>query len=126
MLEVAQPPMDLRPPVGGRCERQDRVMEGLRHAVTTGIALHEAAVGHRVSVLHPARQCRPEVPRHRAEVAFLGVRSIAVGADALVPVAGGRRSRVDRHRAGERIEPWRLVEVAVDDERGTRHACAAA
>ena len=66
----------------------------------------------------PAGERRPEVPRHRPEVAELGVRAVALGADPLVPVVGRRRGRVDRHRAGERVEPRRLVEVAVDDEGG--------
>ena len=88
---------------------------------STGVAVDEPPIGDRVAVLQPAGQRRADVPRDRAEIAELGVRSIAVGADALVPVVR-RRGRGSSGTARERVETGRLVEVAVDDQRGTGHA----
>ena len=83
------------------------------------VAVDEAAIRDRVALLEPAGERRPEVPRHRTEIAELRVRPVAVGADALVPVVRRRGGRVERHRAREGVEPGRLVEVAVDDEQGS-------
>ncbi len=124
-LEIAQAPADLGPAVRGRRERQDGVVERLGHPVGPAVALDEAAIRDRIARLEPAGQRRPDVPRDRPEVAGLRVGSIAVGADALVPVPRRRRGRVERHRAAERIDPRRLVEVPVDDELRSGHAPSA-
>jgi hypothetical protein len=97
------------------------VVERLGHPVHAAVTVDEAVVGDAVAVLQPVRERGPEIPRDRPEVAELGVGSVTVRADALIPVLRGRRGRIARHGAGERVEPWRLVEVAVDDQGGTRH-----
>ena len=124
-FEVAQPPADLGPPVGERRERQDRVVERLGHAVPAAIAIDEAAIGDRIAVLEPARERRTEVPGDPPVVAELRVGPVAVGGDPGVPVAIGRRGRVRRDDAGGRVQPRRLVEVAVDDEPRPAHASSA-
>ena len=42
-LEVAQPPADLGPSIGGARQRQDGVVERLRHPVRAAVAVDEAA-----------------------------------------------------------------------------------
>ena len=123
-LEVAQSPADLDPPIGRGREWQDRVMEGLREAIDATVAFDEPAIRDRIAVLKPARQGRSEIPRHVTEIADLGVRPIALGADAGRPVVCRRGRRVRRHPTAERVGPRRLVEVAVDDEAASAHVAS--
>ena len=131
--EVAHPPADLGAPVGRGGERRDRVVVRLRHpvaardgdrrvAVGGPVAVDEPAVRLRVAGLEPFGERRPEVPRHPAVVAPLGVRAVALRGHARVPVVEGRGRGVRRHRAAERVDAQRLVEVAVDDEAAAAHA----
>jgi hypothetical protein len=64
-------------------------VEGLGHPVHAVVTVDEAVVGDAVAVLQPVRERRPEIPRDRPEVAELGVGSVAIGADALIPVVRG-------------------------------------
>ncbi len=130
--EVAHPPADLGPPVGRGGERRDRVVVGLRHPVATRdgdrrvavggpVAVDEPAVRLWVAGLEPFGEGRPEIPRHLAVVAPLGIWAVALGGHARVPVLEGRSRGVRRHRAAERVDAQRLVEVAVDDEPAAGH-----
>ena len=104
-LEVAQPPADLGASIGGTRQREDGVVERLGHPVHAAVTVDEAVVGDAVAVLQPVRERGPESHEIAPEVAELGVRPVALRADALIPVVGGRRGRIARHRAGERVEP---------------------
>ena len=131
--EVAQPPADLGAPVGRRGECRDRVVERLRHPVAARdgdrhvtvsgpVAIDEPAIRLRVASLEPFGERRAEVPRHPAVVAPLGVRAVALRGHARVPVLERRGRGVRRHRAAERVDAQRLVEVAMNDEAAAAHA----
>ena len=139
-LEVVQPPDELGAPVARRRERHDRVRVRLRDRAAlpqppplSGVRLAQARLQRRVVAPQPARQRGPEVEREalvvvddgldaprRAVDAREGVRPIALGVDARVPVVGRRRRRLARHLIGPRVLARRLVEVAVEAERDRR------
>ncbi len=96
-------------------------MVGLGHPVPAAVARDESQVCDRIAGLEPCGKRRAEVPVDVAEVAPLGVGSIALGADPSVPVMGGRRGGVRRDPAAEGIDPRGLVEVAVNDESAAAH-----
>ena len=124
--EVTQPPDDLGPPIRRGRERQDRMVERLGEPVDPAIPVDEAVVGDRVAGREPTGEGRADVPRHALEIAQLCVGSVALGADALGPIVGRGSRRVGGHGPAERIDPRRLVEVAVDDEVAAAHATSGA
>ncbi len=121
-LEVPDAPGDLRPPIGGRGQRQDRVVERLRDRAPA--VVDEPPVGGRIRLGHPAGEGRAEIPRDPGESAALGVRSVALGVDPLVPVVERCRGRLRRHLARPRIEAGGLVEVGVDRQPAPTHPTA--
>ena len=143
VLEVAPAPDHLGAHVARRREGQDRVPPGLRPGVAVARARTALGVGAADRRHHlrrpgsePGEQRRAEVearPRvgvhHRAEStggiedARRHVRRVALGRDARVPVAVGRRRRLRLHHPEPRVLARGLVEVAVQGEDA--HALAA-
>ena len=142
-LEVADAPDDLRPPVPFRSKRQDRVAVclGDRGAVAGKpfrafrVGVDDRPVDIRFGAFHPRQKRRPHVEAHprvvlpdRDYFAVLsenpgrGVRRIAFGRDAFVPVVP-RRGGILRF---DSIEPWvfpgRLIEMPVNADAGF-HEC---
>ncbi len=135
VLEIGQPPADLRPDITLVGERQDHVVVGLRDGATPDSVGFEHALVHLGVVdLEPGQQRRTDVERQMLVVVDdLGhttvlvedtrppVGPVALGGDAFVPVVerGGRR--LHRDVFGPRVLPRRLVEVPVDDQPHLTH-----
>ena len=88
---------------------------GLGHPVAAAIAVaprrSPRGPAARVAGREPAGERRPEVPRHPAVVAPLGVRAVALRVDARVPVVERRGRGGPSGTAAERVDAQRLVEV---------------
>src|SRR5215208_1718610 len=139
--EVGQPPAYLRAPVALVAEREDRVVVALRDGVavaavaqrTLAVGLNNPRVGLGLVAFEPVEERRAEVEAEsrvvvddaldaavRVADAREGVRAVALGVDALVPVVEGRGARLALDQLRPGVLARRLVEVAVNDQRG-RH-----
>jgi hypothetical protein len=117
------------------------VVEALREGVAvTGAAsdalavgLDDARVSFGVSAFEPGEERGAEVEAEvgvvvdygfdapvRVDDAGVAVRAVALAVDALVPVVEGVRARLALDQIGPGVLSRRLVEMAVDDQRG-RH-----
>ena len=97
-----------------------------RSPLMPAITGDEPPVGERIAVDQPAGERRAEVPGHVPEVAALGVRAVALLADPGGPVVSRCGRWVGRDGTAERVDPRRLVEVAVDDQPAATHRGAGA
>ena len=142
--EVFQPPLHLGDLVGPGGERHDHVVVDLGDGVAVSAArgdagavgLHDLGVHDRRLAGQPGEQRGPDVERDALEVvhdvddavgrvdpAGGGVRRVALGGDARVPVVVGRGRVLDLDGLEPGVLARRLVEVAVDDDRaGGGHA----
>ena len=82
------------------------------------IGVDDAAVHVGMVRLEPREQRGPDVERQLLEGAELGVGSVALGGDALVPVVERRGARLLGHDPGPGVLTGRLVEVPVQHQRG--------
>jgi hypothetical protein len=80
----------------------------------------------RALATQPAAQRGAKVETDTGEFAGRCVRPVALLADPGVPVAGGRGRWVGRDGTAERVDPRRLIEVAVDDQAAAAHRTAGA
>ena len=126
VLEVPNPPEDLRALVARAGEGKDQVPVRLRERrAVPGEALAAVAVrgedrlgdGPRLPV-EPGQERRSEVEGHPRVV--VGVGSVAFRGDSLVPVVEGRSRRLPLDLSRPRVLPRRLIKVAVHAGE-TRH-----
>src|SRR6185436_553649 len=85
------------------------------------VLLDDPPAGRWVVLSHPLKQRRADVEADTLEVAERGVRAIAFGVDAFVPVAIRGRPNFVGHDAGERVFARRLIKMAVNTERTCGH-----
>ncbi len=114
--EVGEAPPDLGRLVARRREGQDHVVVRLGDRVDAAICIDDPGQRRRILLGQPARQRRAGVEPDPVEVAALGVRAVALGRDAGVPVRERGRARIVGQPAAERVATFRLVEVAMDRE----------
>ena len=125
-LEVAQAPADLGPPVGADASGRIAWWNGWAMPFAPRIAVDEPAVRDRVAV----PRASPRASARGPTTSRRGCRARRSGGssprDPLVPVVGGGRRRVRGIVPVNGSRPRRLVEVAVDDERGAAHVASSA
>ena len=117
--EVEDPPSHVRADVALVAEREDGVAVGLGDgAAGHAVGIDDAAVHVGVVRLEPRQKRGADVERQLLEGAQLGVGSVALGGDALVPVVERRGPRLLGHDARPGVFARRLVEVPVEHQRG--------
>ncbi|CAB5066685.1 unannotated protein [freshwater metagenome] len=128
--EVRHAPAKFREGVPLGREREDDVVIRVRNGgPADAVPRHDPIMDDRRVLLEPAGQCRPEVEAHALEQvddcgdAPLvvvqtrgGARRVALGSDALVPVAERRRTGFHGHHTRAGVPPRWLIGVAVQCE----------
>ena len=113
--EVEDPPAHVGADVALVAEREDGVAVGLGDgAAGRAVGVDDALVHVGVVGLEPRQQRGPDVERQLLEGAELGVGSVALRGDALVPVVERRRARLLGHDPRPGVLAGRLVEVPVE------------
>src|SRR5579871_5801280 len=139
MAEINDAPVYLRAQIALVTQWQNRMIVGLRDGAAVAIVSfatelvgrNDARGGFRVGNFEPSHQRRPEVETQVGVVVYdaldlalavndarVRVRAVALRVDALVPVMRRTRALFALDRSGPRIFARRLIEMAMNDDRG--------